>query len=108
MEQHAVRALPVCAHGEGCSCPCTLCSWEHQALRVRLCAQAAQESPRARAAWSIGAVGRCLSRNLAENQPLGPECRALVIAAAPKACPLPHPPFSFALYFCKYCAQDAA
>ncbi|KAK9838535.1 hypothetical protein WJX81_005974 [Elliptochloris bilobata] len=46
--------------------------------------QAAQESPRARAAWSIGAVGRCLSRNLAENQPLDSECRALVIAAAPK------------------------
>ena len=62
---------------------------ERQALRVRLWAQAAQESPRARAAWSIGAVGRCLSRNLAENQPLGAECRALVIAAAPKACPPP-------------------
>jgi len=54
-------------------------------------AQAAQESPRARAAWSIGAIGRCLSRNLAENQPLEAECRALVIAAAPKACPNPYP-----------------
>ena len=83
------------------SCPCTLCNWENNALRVGLWAQAAQESPRARVAWSIGAVGRCLSRNLAENQPLGPECRALVIAAAPKACPLPHLPFPLRCLACR-------
>lgn len=47
-------------------------------------------------------MGRCLSRNLAENQPLGPECRALVIAAAPKACPLPRLPFSLVWPFLEY------
>ena len=34
--------------------------------------------------FSIGAAGRCLSRRLAEEKPLKPECRALVAAAAPR------------------------
>ena len=41
-------------------------------------------TPRARGVWSIGVVGRCLSRQLAENKKLAPECRKLVTVAAPK------------------------
>ena len=36
-----------------------------------------------RPAWSIGAVGRCLSTRLALNKPLTPACAAIVVAAAP-------------------------
>lgn len=34
--------------------------------------------------WSIGAVGRCLSRQLAENKALSSGCQTLVAVAAPK------------------------
>ena len=37
-----------------------------------------------RGIWSIGAVGRCLSRQLAESKPLTLECRSLVLVAAPR------------------------
>ena len=47
-------------------------------------AQTAVANPKNRGIWSIGAVGRCLSRQLAENKALTLECRALVIVAAPK------------------------
>lgn len=36
------------------------------------------------AMFSIGAVGRCLSRRLAEDKSLKPECKALVTVAAPR------------------------
>lgn len=47
-------------------------------------AQTAVANPKNRGIWSIGAVGRCLSRQLAENKALTLECRSLVIVAAPK------------------------
>ena len=34
--------------------------------------------------WSIGAVGRCLSRQLAERKTLTSQCQTLVAVAAPK------------------------
>ena len=46
--------------------------------------QTAVANPKNRGIWSIGAVGRCLSRQLAENKPLTLDCRSLVIVAAPK------------------------
>lgn len=48
--------------------------------------QTAVANPKNRGIWSIGAVGRCLSRQLAENKPLTLECRSLVLVAAPKVC----------------------
>lgn len=48
-----------------------------------ICAHAGN-TPRNRGVWSIGAVGRCLSRQLAESKPLSTDCRRLVLAAAPK------------------------
>ena len=47
-------------------------------------AQTAVANPKNRGIWSIGAVGRCLSRQLAENKALTLECRSLIIVAAPK------------------------
>ncbi|KAK9820440.1 hypothetical protein WJX72_010380 [[Myrmecia] bisecta] len=44
----------------------------------------ATKNPKNRGIWSIGAVGRCLSRQLAEDKPLEPACRTLVAVAAPK------------------------
>lgn len=46
--------------------------------------QKAVDNPKNRGIWSIGAVGRCLSRQLAENRALTLDCRSLVIVAAPK------------------------
>ncbi|BDA41257.1 probable Golgi apparatus protein 1 [Coccomyxa sp. Obi] len=46
--------------------------------------QTAVANPKNRGIWSIGAVGRCLSRQLAENKALTLDCRSLVIVAAPK------------------------
>ena len=37
-----------------------------------------------RGLWTIGAVGRCLSRQLAEQKPLAEQCRGLVAVAAPQ------------------------
>lgn len=37
-----------------------------------------------RAVWSIGAVGRCLSRQLAERKTLTSDCKLMVAVAAPK------------------------
>lgn len=34
--------------------------------------------------WGIGAAGRCLSKQLAEGQYMDPQCKMLVLAAAPK------------------------
>lgn len=48
--------------------------------------QTAVSNPKNRGIWSIGAVGRCLSRQLAESKPLTLDCRSLVIVAAPKVC----------------------
>lgn len=39
---------------------------------------------RAGAIFTIGAVGRCLSKSLVEGKRLDTKCRALVLAAAPK------------------------
>ncbi|KAK9797745.1 hypothetical protein WJX73_005342 [Symbiochloris irregularis] len=49
-----------------------------------ICSLSAATTPKNRGVWSIGAVGRCLSRQLAEGKPLSPDCRRLVLAAAPK------------------------
>ena len=43
-----------------------------------------------RGIWSIGAVGRCLSRQVAESKPLTLECRSLVLVAAPRVSTLSH------------------
>lgn len=40
--------------------------------------------PMKKNAFTIGAVGRCLTRQLAEGKPLSPGCRKLVSVAAPK------------------------
>ena len=37
-----------------------------------------------RGLWNIGVVGRCLSRQLAEQKPIGEQCRSLVAVAAPQ------------------------
>jgi hypothetical protein len=37
-----------------------------------------------RNSYTIGLVGRCLSKQMAQNKPLSNECRKLVTAAAPK------------------------
>ena len=42
------------------------------------------KSNKSRGIFSIGAVGRCLSRRLAEEKPLSTQCRSLVAVAAPK------------------------
>ena len=47
-----------------------------------------------RGIWSIGAVGRCLSRQLAESKPLTLNCRSLVLVAAPRVSVLKHRWFS--------------
>lgn len=39
-----------------------------------------------RGVYTIGAVGRCLARNLAKGAPLAAECRQLITAAAPEVC----------------------
>ena len=49
--------------------------------------QRASNNPKNRGIWSIGAVGRCLSRQLAENKALSPGCQTLVAVAAPKVHP---------------------
>ena len=41
-------------------------------------------TPRSRGVWSIGAVGRCLSKQLAEGKKLEKPCAKLVQVAAPK------------------------
>ena len=46
---------------------------------------------KSRGIWSIGAVGRCLSRQLAESKPLTLECRSLVLVAAPRVGALSSP-----------------
>jgi Golgi apparatus protein 1 len=51
--------------------------------------QKAVDNPKNRGVWSIGAVGRCLSRQLAESKPLTLECRSLVIVAAPRVRTIP-------------------
>ena len=48
-----------------------------------VCAKS-KDNPKNRGIWSIGAVGRCLSRQLAENKALSPGCHTLVAVAAPK------------------------
>ncbi len=51
-----------------------------------------------RGIWSIGAVGRCLSRQLAESKPLTLECRSLVLVAAPRvSSPISRHPFNVCL-----------
>lgn len=50
---------------------------------------------RNRGVFGIGAVGRCLSKRLAEGKPLDSECRNLVIAAAPRVRPFPLPTANF-------------
>jgi hypothetical protein len=37
-----------------------------------------------RNSYTIGLVGRCLSKQMAQNKPLSSECRKLVTIAAPK------------------------
>ena len=37
-----------------------------------------------RSVYTIGVVGRCLTKQLAQSQPLSPPCRKLVSVAAPK------------------------
>ena len=41
-------------------------------------------TPRSRGVWSIGVVGRCLSRQLAEGKKLQPDCKRLITVAAPR------------------------
>ncbi len=41
-------------------------------------------APRSRGVFSIGAIGRCLSKRAAEGLPLQPDCKQLVMVAAPK------------------------
>ncbi|KAK9816541.1 hypothetical protein WJX72_001742 [[Myrmecia] bisecta] len=48
----------------------------------------ATRNPKNHGIWSIGAVGRCLSKQLAEDKPLEPACRALVAVAAPEESPM--------------------
>lgn len=92
--QHALSG-PACQADQGrltrlrraCMCPAAWCDADVESI----CSQAAA-TPRNRGVWSIGAVGRCLSRQLAESKPLTTDCRRLVLAAAPKVGPLPQPP----------------
>lgn len=42
-----------------------------------------------KAVWNIGFIGRCLSYQLAQNKPMQPMCRSLVIVAAPQVCLVP-------------------
>ncbi len=39
---------------------------------------------KSRGVFGIGAIGKCLSRNLADQRPLAKECKQLVLVAAPK------------------------
>lgn len=50
----------------------------------QICQKASVNPAKNRGIWSIGAVGRCLSRQLAENKKLTPGCQTLVAVAAPK------------------------
>jgi len=50
----------------------------------RTCPQANQKRAKQGAQFTIGVVGRCLSRALVEGQRLAPRCRQLVLVAAPK------------------------
>ena len=43
----------------------------------------ALEKDRSRGVWSIGAVGRCLARELAIASPLNEDCQDMIRAAAP-------------------------
>eukprot|EP00884_Botryococcus_braunii_P009912 jgi/Botrbrau1/18922/Bobra.177_2s0076.1 len=43
-----------------------------------------KEAAAKKAAFNIGYIGKCLSRQLALNKPMQPSCRALVIVAAPR------------------------
>lgn len=51
---------------------------------TQICQKASINPNKNRGIWSIGAVGRCLSRQLAENKRLTPGCHTLVAVAAPK------------------------
>ena len=55
---------------------------------------------KSRGIWSIGAVGRCLSRQLAESKPLTLECRSLVLVAAPRVGALSSPTSSSTRLHC--------
>ena len=57
----------------------------------QICQKASVNPAKNRGIWSIGAVGRCLSRQLAENKKLTPGCQTLVAVAAPKVSLLPSP-----------------
>lgn len=47
-------------------------------------AQSQRAHARSGAALTIGVVGRCLSKSMVEGKPLNTQCKALVMAAAPK------------------------
>ena len=61
--------------------------------------QKAKNNAQNKGIWSIGAVGRCLSRQLAEHKSLTDQCQTLVAVAAPKVHFFPLDNFTIPLWF---------